>query len=113
MIFLKLTKIKIILTTLLFIVGIYGVFSFMVGTSLGMDSTITSVLLSGGLFDTLLELLSVGGIIGLVLSNFLAMFTPPIILIIIAGIIQLFWSYFLSCLFIFLGKKFFQKRIYN
>ena len=83
-------------------------FSFMMGISLGMDSTITSVLLSGGLFDTLLELLSVGGIIGLVLGNFLATFTPPIILITIAGVIQLFWSYLLSCLFVFAGKKLFQ-----
>lgn len=108
--FTKPSKLKIILTVPLFIIGVLGVFSFMVGASLGMDSTIASVLLSGGLVDTFLELLSTGGIIGLILGNFLPTFIPVIILIFTVGIFQLLWSYFLSCLFVFLGKKLFAKK---
>lgn len=105
--FLKLAKLKIILTIPLFVVGVLATFAFATATSIGIDSTITSVLLSGGIVDTFLELLSVGGIVGLVLGNFLATFTPVGVLMAIAGIMQLIWSYFLSCLFVFLGKKLF------
>lgn len=107
--FLKPAKLKIILTTLLFIVGVLSTFVFAMATSIGIDSTITSVLLSGGIVETFLELLSVGGIAGLILGNFLATFTPVAVLIAIAGIFQLIWSYFLSCLIIFFGKKLFPK----
>lgn len=109
--FLKPAKLKIILTIPVFIVGVYTTFSFAVAMSLGMDSTITNVLLSGGIVDTFFELLSVGGIVGLVLGNFLASFTPVGVLMAIVVIMQLIWSYFLSCLFVFLGKKlFFQAK---
>ena len=62
-------------------------------------------LLVGGSIDIVFQLLSAGGIIGLLFGGFLVAFTPPVILLVLAGIFQLFWSYFLSCLFIFLVKK--------
>ena len=103
--FLKPSKLKIILTIPLLVVGIYATFSFMVGTSIGMETNLLDYLLVGGSIDIVFQLLSAGGIIGLLFGGFLVAFTPPVILLVLAGIFQLFWSYFLSCLFIFLVKK--------
>lgn len=107
--FFKINKLKIILTVIFFALGVYGTFSFALFTSFGWDTTITDTLLAGSFVDTVLQLLSVGGIVGLILGNFLASFTPIIVLIIIIGILQLLWSYVLSYLVVLIGRKLFPK----
>ena len=107
--FLKINKLRIILAVIFFVLGVYGTFSFALWTSFGWDTTITDALLGG---STVLQLLSVGGITGLVLGNFLSVFAdiiPVVVFIIIAGVFQLLWSYFLSCLIVFSGKKLFPR----
>ena len=107
--FLKPSKLKIILTIPLLVIGIYATFSFMVGTSIGMGTNLLDYLLAGGSIGIVFQLSSVGGIIGLLFGGFLVAFTPPVILFVLAGTFQLFWSYFLSCLLVFLGKKLFSR----
>ena len=103
--FLKPNKLKIILTLPLLFLGIYATFSFMIWTSIGIETTLLDHLLAASLTDTVFQLLSVGGIAGLIIGNFLAVFTPVIILLTLVGVFQLFWSYFLSCLFVLVYKK--------
>ena len=95
--FLKPSKLKIILTIPLFVVGVFATILFMF-LALGD-------LLDGGFFDRVFQILSFGGIIGLMLVDFL----PTITLAVLAGIIHLFWSYFLSCSLVFLGRKLFSR----
>jgi len=106
--FLKPNKLKIILIIPFIIVGTYATFSFMVGASIGTEITLIDYLLAGNFISTIFQLFGAGGIVGLIFGDFLASFTPVIILIVLTGIIQLFWSYFLSCLLVFLGKKIFK-----
>ena len=103
--FLKPTKLKIILAIPLLVLGAYGAFSFMIGLGLGMDTSIANLLLSGGLIESFFDLLSVGGILGLFIPSVI----PGSLSILFTVTCQTFWSYFLSCLLVFFGKKFFKK----
>ena len=111
--FLDSSKLQIILAILFVSLGILGTIIFAIGTSMtGIDLTIKEVLsgaLGVGFISIILQLLSVGGIIGLILISFLDPFNPPIIFIFIVGMLQVFWSLFLSYLFAFLGKKLFKQ----
>ena len=99
---LKPTKLKIILAIPLLVLGAYGAFSFVIGLGLGMDTNIANLLLSGGLIESFFDLLSVGGILGLFIPSFI----PGGISILLTIIFQIFWSYFLSCLLVFLVKSY-------